>query len=166
MNIAIFAAGCFWGVEKKFDLTKGVNKVEVGYTGGKIQNPTYEQVCYEDTGHAEAVRINFDDKIITYKELLNVFWSCHNPTTLNRQGPDIGEQYRSAIFYLDDKQKTEAEDSKRKMNKTIFNNNIMTEITKFDVFYLAEEYHQKYLKKLENINVFSHNRLVRKKSFK
>jgi len=148
MNIAIFAAGCFWGVEKKFDLTKGVTKVEVGYTGGKIQNPTYEQVCYEDTGHAEAVKINFDDKIINYKELLNVFWSCHNPTTLNRQGPDIGEQYRSAIFYLDEKQKTEAEESKRKMNKTIFNNNIMTEITKFDVFYLAEEYHQKYLKKL------------------
>lgn len=148
MNIAIFAAGCFWGVEKKFDLTKGVTKVEVGYTGGKTQNPTYEQVCYEDTGHAEVVRINFDDKIITYKELLNVFWSCHNPTTLNRQGPDIGEQYRSAIFYLDEKQRTEAEESKKKMNETIFNNNIVTEITKFDVFYLAEEYHQKYLKKL------------------
>jgi peptide-methionine (S)-S-oxide reductase len=148
MNIAIFAAGCFWGVEKKFDLTKGVSKVEVGYTGGKTQNPTYEQVCYEDTGHAEAVRINFDDKIITYKELLNVFWSCHNPTTLNRQGHDIGEQYRSAIFYLDEKQRAEAEESKKKMNETIFNNNIVTEITKFDVFYLAEEYHQKYLKKL------------------
>ena len=84
MNIAIFAAGCFWGIEKKFDLTKGVTKVEVGYTGGKTQNPTYEQVCYEETGHAEAVRINFDEKIITYKELLNIFWSCHNPTTLNR----------------------------------------------------------------------------------
>jgi peptide-methionine (S)-S-oxide reductase len=148
MNIAIFAAGCFWGVEKKFDLTKGVTKVEVGYTGGKTQNPTYEQVCYEDTGHAEVVRINFDDKIITYKELLNVFWSCHNPTALNRQGPDIGEQYRSAIFYLDEKQRTEAEESKKKMNEIIFNNNIVTEITKFDVFYLAEEYHQKYLKKL------------------
>ena len=148
MNIAIFAAGCFWGVEKKFDLTKGVTKVEVGYTGGKTQNPTYEQVCYEDTGHAEAVRINFNDKIITYIELLNVFWSCHNPTNLNRQGPDIGEQYRSAIFYLDEKQRTEAEESKKKMNETIFNNNIVTEITKFDVFYLAEEYHQKYLKKL------------------
>lgn len=148
MNIAIFAAGCFWGVEKKFDLIKGVTKVEVGYTGGKTQNPTYEQVCYEDTGHAEAVRINFDDKIITYIELLNVFWSCHNPTTLNRQGPDIGEQYRSAIFYLDEKQRTEAEESKKKMNETIFNYNIVTEITKFDVFYLAEEYHQKYLKKL------------------
>jgi peptide-methionine (S)-S-oxide reductase len=148
MNIAIFAAGCFWGVEKKFDLTKGVTKVEVGYTGGKTQNPTYEQVCYKDTGHAEAVKINFDDKIITYIELLNVFWSCHNPTTLNRQGPDIGEQYRSAIFYLDEKQRTEAEESKKKMNQTIFNNNIVTEIKKFDVFYLAEEYHQKYLKKL------------------
>ncbi|MEY3824671.1 MAG: hypothetical protein RLZZ13_605 [Pseudomonadota bacterium] len=149
MNIAIFAAGCFWGIEKKFDLTKGVSKVEVGYTGGKTQNPTYEQVCYEETGHAEAVRINFDEKIITYKELLNIFWSCHNPTTLNRQGPDIGTQYRSAIFYLSEKQKTEAEESKKIMNETIFNNKIVTEITKFDVFYLAEEYHQKYLKKLE-----------------
>ena len=148
MNIAIFAAGCFWGIEKKFDLTKGVTKVEVGYTGGKTQNPTYEQVYYEETGHAEAVRINFDEKIITYKELLNIFWSCHNPTTLNRQGPDIGTQYRSAIFYLSEKQKTEAEESKKIMNETIFNNKIVTEITKFDVFYLAEEYHQKYLKKL------------------
>ncbi len=148
MNIAIFAAGCFWGIEKKFDLTKGVTKVEVGYTGGKTQDPTYEQVCYEETGHAEAVRINFDEKIIIYKELLNIFWSCHNPTTLNRQGPDIGTQYRSAIFYLNEKQKTEAEESKKIMNETIFNNKIVTEITKFDVFYLAEEYHQKYLKKL------------------
>jgi peptide-methionine (S)-S-oxide reductase len=148
MNIAIFAAGCFWGIEKKFDLTKGVTKVEVGYTGGKTQDPTYEQVCYEETGHAEAVRINFDEKIITYKELLNIFWSCHNPTTLNRQGPDIGTQYRSAIFYLNEKQKTEAEESKKITNETIFNNKIVTEITKFDVFYLAEEYHQKYLKKL------------------
>ena len=148
MNIAIFAAGCFWGIEKKFDLTKGVTKVEVGYTGGKTQNPTYEQVCYEETGHAEAVRINFDEKIIIYKELLNIFWSCHNPTTLNKQGPDIGTQYRSAIFYLSEKQKTEAEESKEIMNETIFNNKIVTEITKFDVFYLAEEYHQKYLKKL------------------
>ena len=148
MNIAIFAAGCFWGIEKKFDLTKGVTKVEVGYTGGKTQNPTYEKVCYEETGHAEAVRINFDEKIITYKELLNIFWSCHNPTTLNKQGPDIGTQYRSAIFYLNEKQKTEAEESKKIMNETIFNNKIVTEISKFDVFYLAEEYHQKYLKKL------------------
>jgi peptide-methionine (S)-S-oxide reductase len=148
MSIAIFAAGCFWGIEKKFDLTKGVTKVEVGYTGGETKNPTYEQVCYEETGHAEVVRINFDENIITYKELLNVFWSCHNPTTLNRQGPDIGEQYRSAIFYLNDKQKIEAEESKKIMNETMFNNNIVTEITKFDEFYLAEEYHQKYLKKL------------------
>ncbi len=148
MNIAILAAGCFWGIEKKFDLIKGVTKVEVGYTGGKTQDPTYEQVCYEETGHAEAVKINFDEKIITYKELLNIFWSCHNPTTLNRQGPDIGKQYRSAIFYLNEKQKTEAEESKKIVNENTFNNKIVTEITKFDVFYLAEEYHQKYLKKL------------------
>jgi peptide-methionine (S)-S-oxide reductase len=148
MNVAIFAAGCFWGVEKKFDLTKGVTKVEVGYTGGRIKNPTYEQVCYEETGHAEAVRVYFDEDIISYKELLDVFWKSHNPTTLNRQGPDIGEQYRSAIFYFDNKQKTEAEKSKEEMNKTIFKNSIVTEVTKADEFYLAEEYHQKYLKKL------------------
>jgi peptide-methionine (S)-S-oxide reductase len=148
MNVAIFAAGCFWGVEKKFDLTKGVTKVEVGYTGGRIKNPTYEQVCYEETGHAEAVRVYFDEDIISYKELLDVFWNSHNPTTLNRQGPDIGEQYRSAIFYFDNKQKTEAEKSKEEMNKTVFKNSIVTEITKADDFYLAEEYHQKYLKKL------------------
>jgi peptide-methionine (S)-S-oxide reductase len=148
MNVAIFAAGCFWGVEKKFDLTKGVTKVEVGYTGGRIKNPTYEQVCYEETGHAEAVRVYFDEDIISYKELLDVFWNSHNPTTLNRQGPDIGEQYRSAIFYFDNKQKTEAEKSKEEMNKTIFKNSIVTEVTKADEFYLAEEYHQKYLKKL------------------
>ena len=148
MSIAIFAAGCFWGIEKKFDLTKGVTKVEVGYTGGETKNPTYEEVCYEETGHAEVVRVNFDKNIITYKELLNVFWSRHNPTTLNRQGPDIGKQYRSAIFYLDNKQKLEAEESKKIMNKSMFDNNIVTEITKFNEFYLAEEYHQKYLKKL------------------
>jgi len=148
MSIAIFAAGCFWGVEKKFDLTKGVTKVEVGYTGGKIKNPTYEQVCYEETGHAEAVRICFDEDIISYGQLLDVFWKCHNPTTLNRQGPDIGTQYRSAIFYLSNNQKLEAEKSKQEMNKTKFNNSIVTEITKADEFYLAEDYHQKYLKKL------------------
>ena len=148
MNVAIFAAGCFWGIEKKFDLTKGVTKAEVGYTGGRIKNPTYEQVCYEETGHAEAVRVRFDENIISYKELLDTFWKCHNPTTLNRQGPDVGKQYRSAIFYLDDNQKNEAEKSKEEMNKTTFKNSIVTEITKADEFYLAEEYHQKYLKKL------------------
>ncbi len=148
MSVAIFAAGCFWGVEKKFDLTKGVTKAEVGYTGVRIKNPTYEQVCYEETGHAEAVRIYFDENIISYKQLLDVFWKSHNPTTLNRQGPDIGEQYRSAIFYLDNNQKVDAEKSKQEMNKTTFNNSIVTEITKADEFYLAEEYHQKYLKKL------------------
>jgi peptide-methionine (S)-S-oxide reductase len=148
METAIFAAGCFWGVEKKFDLTEGVKKTEVGYIGGKIKNPTYEQVCYEETGHAEAVRINFDEKIISYKKLLDVFWKSHNPTTLNMQGPDIGDQYRSAIFYLDEKQKIEAEESKKEMNKNFFLNKIVTEIAKAEEFYLAEEYHQKYLKKL------------------
>ena len=147
MSIAIFAAGCFWGIEKKFDLTKGVTKVEVGYTGGETKNPTYEQVCYEETGHAEVVRVNFDENIITYKELLNVFWSCHNPTTLNRQGPDIGKQYRSAIFYLDNKQKLEAEESKKAMNESMFDNNIVTEITKFNEFYLARRISSEVSKK-------------------
>jgi peptide-methionine (S)-S-oxide reductase len=142
---AIFAAGCFWGVEQAFYKTKGVVETEVGYTGGdeKYENPTYEQVCSDSTGHAEAVRVKFDPKVVSYKELLDVFWKIHNPTTLNRQGPDIGSQYRSAIFYLDEKQKKEAEKSREKLQKSI-NAKIVTEIVKASEFYRAEEYHQKY----------------------
>ena len=149
-DLAYFATGCFWGAERRFWNLNGVTNTSVGYMGGATSNPTYEEVCYEETGHAEAVRVNFEENIITYKELLNVFWSCHNPTTLNRQGPDIGKQYRSAIFYLNDKQRLEAEESKKIMNETMFDNNIVTEITKFDEFYLAEEYHQNYLSKNPN----------------
>jgi len=148
METAIFAAGCFWGVQKKFDLTSGVLETSVGYTGGHLDNPSYEDVCFQDTGHAEAIEIKYDPKIISYKELLDIFWKLHNPTTLNRQGPDIGEQYRSAIFYVNENQKTLAEESKKTMNEKVFSNKIVTEITEAKKFYLAEDYHQKYLKKL------------------
>jgi len=148
METAIFAAGCFWGVQKKFDLTSGVLETNVGYTGGHIDNPSYEDVCFQDTGHSEAIEIKYDPKIISYQELLDIFWKLHNPTTLNRQGPDIGEQYRSAIFYVNENQKTLAEESKKTMNEKIFSNKIVTEITEAKKFYLAEDYHQKYLKKL------------------
>jgi len=148
METAIFAAGCFWGVQKKFDLTSGVLETSVGYTGGHLDNPSYEDVCFQDTGHAEAIEIKYDPKIVSYKELLDIFWKLHNPTTLNRQGPDIGEQYRSAIFYVNENQKTLAEESKKVMNEKIFSNKIVTEITEAKKFYLAEDYHQKYLKKL------------------
>jgi len=148
MEIAIFAAGCFWGVQKKFDLTSGVLETNVGYIGGHLDNPSYEDVCFQDTGHAEAIEIKYDPKIISYKELLDIFWKMHNPTTLNRQGPDIGEQYRSAIFYVDENQKRFAEESKKIMNEKIFGNKIVTEITQASKFYTAEDYHQKYLKKL------------------
>jgi len=148
MEIAIFAAGCFWGVQKKFDLTSGVLETNVGYTGGHLDNPSYEDVCFQDTGHAEAIEIKYDPKIISYNELLDIFWKMHNPTTLNRQGPDIGKQYRSAIFYVDENQKKFAEESKKIMNEKIFSNKIVTEITQASKFYSAEDYHQKYLKKL------------------
>jgi methionine-S-sulfoxide reductase len=148
METAIFAAGCFWGVQKKFDLTSGVLETNVGYTGGYSDNPSYEDVCFQDTGHAEAIEIKYDPKIISYKELLDIFWKMHNPTTLNRQGPDIGEQYRSAIFYVNENQKILAEESKKIMNEKIFSNKIVTEITEAKKFYSAEDYHQKYLKKL------------------
>jgi len=148
METAIFAAGCFWGVQKKFDLISGVLETNVGYTGGHLDNPSYEDVCFQDTGHAEAIEIKYDPKIISYKELLDIFWKLHNPTTLNRQGPDIGEQYRSTIFYVNENQKTLAEESKKTMNEKVFSNKIVTEITEAKKFYLAEDYHQKYLKKL------------------
>lgn len=138
-NKAIFAAGCFWGVETAFRKVEGVVDVAVGYTGGNTEKPTYEEVCSGNTGHAESVEITFDSKKVSYKELLDVFWKIHNPTTLNRQGPDIGTQYRSAIFYLDEEQKKLAEESKPE--------NAVTEITEASVFYPAEEYHQQYFQK-------------------
>jgi peptide-methionine (S)-S-oxide reductase len=143
---AIFAAGCFWYVEKIFAKTKGVIRTRVGYTGGKLKNPTYEQVSSDKTGHAEAIEILFNPKKLSYKELLEIFWNVHDPTSLNRQGLDMGTNYRSAIFYLNEKQKQIALNSKKENNKD-FGGLIVTEITKAREFYPAEEFHQKYFEK-------------------
>ena len=145
---ATFGAGCFWHVEDLLNKIKGVTSTAVGYIGGQLQNPTYEEVCTDKTGHAEAVEVEYDPDEISFEELLDVFWSNHNPTTLNRQGPDIGNQYRSAVFYHDEKQKEIAENSKQILEKSgKFDNPIVTEIVPAPTFYKAEEYHQKYFKK-------------------
>jgi peptide-methionine (S)-S-oxide reductase len=145
-QIATFAAGCFWHVEEAFRTITGVLKTEVGYTGGKMKKPTYEDVCTDETGHAEAVRVEFDPAIVPYEKLLEVFWSIHDPTQKNRQGPDEGTQYRSAIFYHTEEQKKTAEKSLKEEQKSR-KPKIATEITKASTFYKAEEYHQKYLAK-------------------
>ena len=146
MEKALFGAGCFWGVEETFRKIPGVVKTEVGYTGGHTLNPTYQSICEGDTNHVEVVLVEYDNKIISYDKLLNHFWKCHDPTTLNRQGPDIGTQYRSAIFYFDDNQKKLATESKINFGKE---NNliIVTEISQLSDYYKAEEYHQKYIQK-------------------
>ncbi|MDP9292357.1 MAG: peptide-methionine (S)-S-oxide reductase MsrA [Verrucomicrobiota bacterium] len=146
MEKAIFAAGCFWGVEETFRKVKGVHDVTVGYTGGKLPDPTYEQVCSHSTGHAEAVEVAFDPAIVSFDELLNVFWASHDPTQLNRQGPDVGDQYRSAIFYHSPEQKAAAEASKLAAGKHV-GGKIVTEISPAREFYRGEEYHQRYLEK-------------------
>ncbi|MFL2941042.1 MAG: peptide-methionine (S)-S-oxide reductase MsrA [Candidatus Poseidoniales archaeon] len=146
MSKAMFGAGCFWGVEYNFAKLKGVREVLSGYSGGKTPNPTYEQVCSNSTEHAEVVMIDYDETQIGYEELLDAFWRKHDPTTLNRQGPDIGSQYRSAIFYYDSKQKDLAQKSLDKLQQKL-ENKIVTEITKADTFWKAEEYHQKYFEK-------------------
>jgi len=143
---ATFAAGCFWGIEAAFREIKGVTDVISGYIGGNTKNPTYEQVCSGKTGHAEAVEITFNPEIVSYKKLLEIFWKVHNPISLNRQGLDIGTNYRSAIFYHDEKQKQEAIESVKNAQK-MFKDKIVTKITKASEFYKAEEYHQKYLEK-------------------
>jgi len=140
---AIFAAGCFWGVQEVFDKLKGVKKTTVGYTGGSVKNPTYGQVCAKDTGHAEAVLIEFDSREISYKGLLKTFWESHDPTTLNRQGPDVGSNYRSAIFFFGKKQEKEAKESMQEEQKG-HARQIVTQIAPATEFYPAEEYHQKY----------------------
>ena len=150
MNVALFGAGCFWGVEEYFKKIPGVVKTKVGYSGGTTKNPSYELVCNSDTNHAEVIEITFDENYLSYKELLTHFWKCHDPTTKNMQGPDIGTQYRSIIFYYNDDQKKIAQNSKIESQKK-FKNDIVTEIVKADVFYLAEEYHQNYLEKLNKI---------------
>jgi peptide-methionine (S)-S-oxide reductase len=145
---ATFGAGCFWHVEDLLNKTKGVKSTAVGYIGGKLQNPTYEEVCTDKTGHAEAVEVEYDPDEISFEDLLNVFWSNHNPTTLNSQGPDVGIQYRSAIFYHDETQKEIAEKSKQELGQSgKFDKPVVTEIVPAPTFYKAEEYHQKYFKK-------------------
>lgn len=145
---ATFAAGCFWGVEALFRQQKGVINTRVGYTGGKTQNPTYRMVCSGATGHAEAVEIKFDPNVIKYEELLRLFWNNHNPTTLNQQGPDIGSQYRSAIYYHNEAQKDSAILSQQNlMQSGQYKNPIVTEILPAQEFYTAEEYHQRYFEK-------------------
>ncbi len=145
---AMFGAGCFWGVEEAFRRVEGVVNVEVGYSGGVVQNPTYRMVCSDRTGHAEVVHIEYDADRISYEDLLEVFWSIHDPTTLNRQGPDIGTQYRSAIFFYNDDQRNAAEASKKRLSESgRFRRPIVTEITPASEFYRAEEYHQRYLEK-------------------
>ena len=151
IKLAIFAAGCFWGVEEKFLSQTGVLDTEVGYTGGIKDNPTYHEVCSGDTGHAEAVRVKFDDNLISYEELLELFFSIHDPTTLNRQGPDIGTQYRSEIFCVDEEQYLTADYMKRTLNKNKYNNKIVTNLSMANNFWIAEEYHQKYIRKKKNM---------------
>jgi methionine-S-sulfoxide reductase len=148
MERATFAAGCFWGVEEAFRVTSGVTRTSVGYIGGTLPKPTYEQVCSGRTGHAEAVDLEFEPQIVSYKELVELFFSIHNPTTLNRQGPDIGEQYRSAIFYHSLEQKEEAETIKAALQQSKkFSQAIVTQILPASEFFPAEDYHQQYLLK-------------------
>jgi peptide-methionine (S)-S-oxide reductase len=148
MSLATFAAGCFWGVEVRFRAIDGVITTRVGYTGGDTLNPDYKQVCTGTTGHAEVIEIDFDPQQISFEELLYFFWKMHDPTTLNRQGPDLGTQYRSAVFYHDDRQQQLALQTKQELNDNkAFPSPIVTEITAASEFYPAEEYHQCYLEK-------------------
>ena len=145
METATFGSGCFWCTEAIFDQLKGVESAISGYSGGTIKNPSYKEVCTGRTGHAEVVQVNYNPEIITFKELLEVFWQTHDPTTLNRQGADVGTQYRSAIFYHNQEQKELAETYKKKLDEAgVFDNPIVTEITEFKHFYKAEESHQEY----------------------
>jgi peptide-methionine (S)-S-oxide reductase len=145
---ATFGAGCFWGVEETFRRVGGVTDAAVGYSGGHLKDPTYEQVCTDRTGHAEVVQVEYDPARVSYDELLNVFWECHNPTTRNRQGPDIGTQYRSVIFYHDEAQKAAALASKERLEASGRHRRpVVTEIVPAAPFYRAEEYHQRYLEK-------------------
>lgn len=148
MAKATFAAGCFWGVEETFRNIPGVISTKVGYTGGTSKNPSYKEVCTGRTGHAEAIDIDFDPDKVSYLQLLSVFFQNHNPTTLNRQGPDVGTQYRSAIFYHGPEQETEAKDAIAELEKErVFPKPIVTQVVPAAEFFPAEEYHQKYLEK-------------------
>ncbi len=146
MALATFAAGCFWGVEEEFRCLKGVRSTEVGYTGGATPNPTYEAVCSDRTGHAEAVRLDFDPETISYEQLLDAFFRLHDPTSFERQGPDVGSQYRSAIFFHDAEQEAAARRKVEELNRTgKFRRPIVTQIVPAGPWWRAEEYHQKYL---------------------
>jgi peptide-methionine (S)-S-oxide reductase len=145
---ATFAAGCFWGVEAEFQKVKGVKSTMVGYTGGNFKDPTYHDVCSGKTGHAEAIQIEYDPDLVSYEQLSEIFWNIHDPTTLNRQGPDVGSQYRSAIFFHSQEQEKFAIKSKENLqNSGRYPNKVVTEIIPASLFYKAEEYHQKYLEK-------------------
>jgi peptide-methionine (S)-S-oxide reductase len=148
MDIATFAAGCFWGVEAAFREIDGVASTRVGYTGGSFDNPTYRDVCSGRTGHAESVEVSFDPARVSYDKLLDAFWEIHNPTTLNRQGPDVGDQYRSAIFYQNAEQEAAAKASKEKLqNSGRYSRDIVTQIAPASRFWAAEDYHQQYFEK-------------------
>ncbi len=145
LQTAIFGSGCFWCSEAIFSQVRGVNTVTPGYAGGEIPNPTYKQVCSDTTGHAEVVKIEFDPQSITYKDLLEIFWETHDPTTLNRQGNDVGSQYRSIIFYIDEEQHKEAEEMLADLEaKKVFSDPIVTKIEVLSEFYPAEDYHMEY----------------------
>lgn len=145
LEVITFGAGCFWCVEAVFQQVEGVTKVQSGYMGGKIKNPTYREVCSGLTGHAEVCQITFDPKKVSVPALLEVFWKTHDPTTLNRQGADVGTQYRSAVFFHNDDQKRTAEEYKKKLDESgAFNGRIVTEISPASAFYVAEDYHQNY----------------------
>jgi peptide-methionine (S)-S-oxide reductase len=148
METATFGAGCFWGVEVAFRNIPGVKDVAAGYAGGTLENPSYEDVCSGRTGHAEVVQVDFDPEEVSYDRLLDEFWSLHDPTTLNRQGPDVGTQYRSAIFYHDEEQKNAALASRERLRESgRYRRPVVTEVTPASTFYRAEDYHQRYLEK-------------------
>ncbi|MBA7511094.1 Peptide methionine sulfoxide reductase MsrA [subsurface metagenome] len=148
MEKATFGAGCFWGIEEAFQKTNGVISTRVGYSGGTLKNPTYKDVCSSETGHAEVVEIVYDPSIVSYEELLNIFWNIHDPTSLNRQGWDIGTQYRSVIFYHNEEQKKNALLAKIRHKKAgTYKKPIVTEIKPVSEFFIAEEYHQRYIEK-------------------
>lgn len=144
-EVATLGGGCFWCIEAVFDDLRGVESVESGYSGGRVENPTYRQVCTGETGHAEVVRVTFDPREISYREILEVFFSTHDPTTLNRQGADVGTQYRSVVFYHDDEQRRVAEQVRREIEEAkIWDAPLVTELAPFEKFYEAEDYHQEY----------------------
>ena len=148
MEKATFGVGCFWGPEETFRKVDGVTSTSVGYMGGSLENPTYEEVCTGRTGHAEVVDVEFDPSRIAYEELLQVFWACHDPTTLNRQGPDFGTQYRSVLFFYGPEQEAAARAAKEKLERSgRYRREIVTEITPASTYYPAEEYHQRYVEK-------------------